>query len=397
MKILFIQGGSRVRVCSNDTFYVDSNFNNKIWERYKKYGDELIVILRKIDKTFNEENIKDNFNKIDLKLVDLKLVDDLYSPRYNFFNIKKRRRTKKRIKNEILSSDKVIIRSIGNFYANTALEYCKKYKKDYLIEVTGFKFEEFWNHGFLGKIKAIPAEIKSKMTMANAPYVVYVTEDALQKRYPCKNKTLGCSDVVVMPITEQELIEKNKKKIKKFSDSDSKIKLGTAAFLDYKLKRQKDVIKAIYQLKKMGINKFEYELIGSGEGKHLKKLINKYGLEDCVKILGALNHDEVNNWLDSIDIYIHPSHQEGLCRIIVEAMSRGCVVICANTGGNYELIEQKCIYSKNKLNSLIEKILSIGKENFEEISIRNYNNSKKYSENVLNQKRDKFYKEFIEN
>ena len=37
MRLLFIQGGSRVRVCSNNNKYVDGNFNNDIWKRYKSY------------------------------------------------------------------------------------------------------------------------------------------------------------------------------------------------------------------------------------------------------------------------------------------------------------------------------------------------------------------------
>ncbi len=397
MKLLFIQGGSRIRVCTNGTCYVDGNFNNMIWKRYKLYVDELTVILRKVNKTFDEEKIKDSFNKIDLKLIELSLVDDLYSPKSNFINIKKRNETKKIIKQEVLSSDKIIIRSIGNFYTNTALKYCKKYNKDYLIEVTGFAFEGLWNHSLLGKIKAIPAELKLKRSIINAPYAVYVTEDALQKRYPCRNETLGCSDVVVMPIEEQQLIEKNKIKIKNFLNKDSKIKIGTAAFLDVKWKGQKDIIKAIYQLKKQGINKYEYELIGSGEGKYLRKLIDKYNLKDCVKIKGALKHEDVMNWLDDIDIYVQPSYQEGLCRIIVEAMSRGCAIVCSNTGGNYELIDKKYIYHKKRIKDVIQKILSIGEENVEEISIRNYNKSKNYYESILNKKRDRFYKYFIEN
>lgn len=115
MKILFIQGGSRIRVCSNGTYYVDGNFNNMIWERYKQYGEELTVILRKIEKTFDEDKVKDTLNKIDLNLVNLKLVDDLYYPKSNFFDIKKRRKTKKIIKEAVLSSDKIIIRSIRKF------------------------------------------------------------------------------------------------------------------------------------------------------------------------------------------------------------------------------------------------------------------------------------------
>lgn len=69
-------------------------------------------------------------------------------------------------------------------------------------------------------------------------------------------------------------------------------------------------------------------------------------LEDCVSILGAKPHSEVFSWLDSIDIYVQPSFMEGLCRSIVEAMSRACPVICTNVGGNYELVSSDCLFEK---------------------------------------------------
>ena len=77
-----------------------------------------------------------------------------------------------------------------------------------------------------------------------------------------------------------------------------------------------------------------------------KKLIAELHLEDCVSILGAKPHSEVFSWLDSIDIYVQPSFMEGLCRSIVEAMSRACPVICTNVGGNYELVSSDCLFEK---------------------------------------------------
>ena len=130
MKLLFIQGGSRVRVCSNGRYYVDGNFNNDIWKRYKNYCDELTVILRKIDKIYLEEEVKNKLNYIDTDLLSLKLVDDIYSPKKKILNLSLRKKIEHQIKNEVSKSDKVIIRSVGNFYTNTALKYCKKYKKD---------------------------------------------------------------------------------------------------------------------------------------------------------------------------------------------------------------------------------------------------------------------------
>ena len=84
-----------------------------------------------------------------------------------------------------------------------------------------------------------------------------------------------------------------------------KIILGTAAFLDVKWKGHIYVIKALAELKKQGIENIEYQMIGSGTGKKIVKLANKLGVSEQVVILGAKKHEEVFNWLDEIDIYIH--------------------------------------------------------------------------------------------
>ena len=86
MKLLFIQGGSRVRCSTNGTFYVDGNFNNEVWKRYNSYCNDLTVILRKTNENYDESELNKKFNKIDLNLLNLKLVDDIYKPKKNFFN-----------------------------------------------------------------------------------------------------------------------------------------------------------------------------------------------------------------------------------------------------------------------------------------------------------------------
>ncbi len=394
MNLLFIQGGSRVRICENEKKYVDGNFNNDIWNRYKSYCSNLTIILRKCKGMFEEEQIKRKLNPIDEKILNLITVEDVYSPKINFFDIRLKKNIKKVIERHVREADAVIIRSLGNFYTNTALHYCKKYNKKYLIEVTGFAFEGLWYHSFWGKLVAIPREMYLRKNIKKAPYAVYVTEYALQQRYPCKNKSIGCSDVETNMISEEELKRKNEIKISKFKNN-KKIKIGTAAFLDVKWKGQEDIIKAIYILKKKKICNFEYELIGTGKGTKLQKLINKYRLNDCVKIKGALKHEQVNDWLDQIDIYVQPSYQEGLCRSIVEAMSRGCPVICTDIGGNSELISKEYLYPKKKINKFIEKLLLINAENYSDISLTNFNTAKGYNKQDLDKKRNEFYMNFI--
>lgn len=130
-------------------------------------------------------------------------------------------------------------------------------------------------------------------------------------------------------------------------------------------------------------------------GNALKKLIKKYGLDKEVKIIGALPHDEVFKWLENIDIYIQPSYMEGLCRAIVEAMNKACPVICTDAGGNFELIEEKNIYKQRDIFGLINILENINNEELKKNAVFNYNKSKKYTANLLNEKRNIFYSKFM--
>ena len=388
MKILFIQGGSRVRITEDNNYYVDGNFNNNIWKRYKKYCDELNVILRKIDSIYDKNELERKFNKIDTNICNLNLVKDVYRPKFNIFNLKLKNEIKKAIEYQVKINDRIIIRSLGNFYTNTALKYCKKYNKKYLIEVTGFGFEGMWYHSLLGKFCALKKEMKMKKEIKKAPYVLYVTDRVLQKRYPTKGINIGCSDVEIYEEDVYSSLQKNKNKEKKV--------IGTIGWLDVKYKGQQNVIKALFELKQKGYNNIYYEILGSGNPLRLQKIINKYSMEKEIKILSSRSHDEVLEWLKKIDIYIHPSFSEGLCRSIVEAMSVGCPIIASKVGGNVELINSDFLYNYYDIHKLEELIVKmIDEKILNKESITNYNMSKKFKQNQLEIKREYIYREFI--
>lgn len=392
MRLLFVQGGSRIKINSKNELFVDGNFNNSVFNDYYKLADEVTFLLRKDAKNYENEFLELQFTKLDSKF-NFELLPDFYrniKARLNLIEIKK---AEKKISQLVKKHDKVIIRSVGNFYTNTVLKYAKKYDKPYLIEVTGFAFEGLWYHSIKGKILAIPREIHLKKCLKNAPYAVYVTNEALQKRYPCKNITLGCSDVRLVK-TDNDVLEN---RIKKINKNNGKIILGTSAFLDVKWKGQRFVIYALAKLKKQGYNNFEYHVIGAGTGNRLRSLAKKLGVEDRVKIIGSLPHNEVFNWLDSIDIYIQSSFQEGLCRSIVEAMSRACPVICSDVGGNYELVDDEFLFKKADTKELINCLLKMDKSNAKKQAEINFYRSLNYEDQKLKIKRDEFYKNFIRN
>ena len=268
---------------------------------------------------------------------------------------------------------------------------CKKYGKPYLIEVAGYAFDGYWGHGDLyGKIVAYPYELLAKKSMREAKYCVYVTNYSLQKRYPSFGKTLGCSDVELNQLCKDDLNNKLYELSK-----EKKYVLGTIGWLNLKLKGQHDVIKALARLKKQGIDKFEYQLVGLGNHDYLDKLIKKYDLEENVKILGPMPHDKIFDWLRKVDIYIQPSYQEGLCRAIVEAMSVACPIIVSDAGGNPELANEKFVFKKGNVKQLAKILKNVTTAELLEESKRSYSLASDYRKEVLDAKRDEFYFEFI--
>lgn len=390
MKLLFVQGGSRVKINSKGEYFVDGNFNNTVFEDYCKLADDVTFLLRKDSWGYDDDFLELKFNKLEKKF-NILLLPDVYINLKARIDLIKIRKAEKFIAECVKQQDKIIIRSVGNFYTNTVLKYAKKYQKEYLIEVTGFAFDGLWYHSLKGKIVALPRELFLKKALKNAPYAVYVTNEALQKRYPCKGNTLGCSDVRLFSVND-DILHKRLNKIQNISD---KIVLGTAAFLDVKWKGQIYIIKALAKLKKQGYDYFEYQMIGAGKGDKLKKAIKRYHLDDTVKIFGAMPHNEVFNWLDTIDIYIQPSFQEGLCRAVIEAMSRGCPVICSDVGGNYELIDRQFIFKKANIGGFMKCLLKMDKGNMAKQAKSNVAKSMNYDRLKLDIKREKFYNEFI--
>lgn len=167
--------------------------------------------------------------------------------------------------------------------------------------------------------------------------------------------------------------------------------------LDVRWKGQFTVIKALGCLKSEGITNIEYHLIGIGTGEYIKKMSKLVGVEDQVRIIGALPHEEVMQWMDSVDIYLQPSYQEGLCRSIAEAISRACPVIASEVGGNNELISSDCLFHAGDIKQLVEKIKQMmNKEEQIKYAKLNFEHAHKYQKKALDSLRDEFYNRFME-
>lgn len=136
--------------------------------------------------------------------------------------------------------------------------------------------------------------------------------------------------------------------------------------------------------------------MGNGDNSYLKNLALKLGVIKQVKFLGGKPHEQVFDWLDSIDIYIQPSLQEGLPRALVEAQSKALPCLGSSTGGILELLSEDCIFDKkgNIPQAIADWLMNINQEKLLKYSENNFKEACKYQKEVLDKKRKKFYMSF---
>lgn len=357
----------------NGEYYSTGGLSNEILSRYAKYFGRVIVVARVV----NEDVTGENYSKItnsDVEIINRNLV------------------TVREIKKIVKKSDCVISR-LPSKIGSELVSYCNNIKPCF-VEMVACPWDSLSNHSIRGKIIAPFAMYFTKIQVKNAEYVLYVTNEFLQKRYPTKGKQLGCSDVCLEEVNPEILANR----IEHIKKNSGKYIIGTTAAVDVKYKGQEFVIKALSILKKRGITNFEYQLVGNGSQERLKQIAKKYGVEDKVIFLGGKPHDKVFEWLDSIDIYIQPSLTEGLPRALIEAQSRALPCCGTLVGGIPELLLKECVFDKkgDLPLTIANWLQDFTDEKAIEYATWNFNNSKNYQSDILAAKRDAFYREFIE-
>lgn len=389
MKLVYIQGGARLKRADDGSWFINADYTDDVWQRYLDICDELVIILRTDDETYPLHVCQAKFNKVIVRPnVKTIALPDIMKPASRFFSSKIRHKISKIVYNEVKDADRCILRS-SSYYTIQGFKACRKYGVPYAVEVTGFIKESQQTKGFAGRLLAVYFESYMKKMTRHARGAIYVTNQALQSRYVCPNMVVGCSDVLLSDISDKVL----QSRLLKIDQKINKIVIGTAGNLDWSLKGHKYVIQALSELKKKGYTDIEYQCIGVGTGAQIRENAAKYDVLEQVRVIGPLPHDKVYSWFDSIDIYVHPSEFEGLCRSIIEAMSRACPVIACDTGGNFELVENRYLVPVKDYFAIANKILLIIND-MQRSAVRNFEIAKGFDKDVLDEKRKCFLKEF---
>jgi glycosyltransferase involved in cell wall biosynthesis len=291
----------------------------------------------------------------------------------------------------ILKYDVVIAR-LPSEYGLMAVELANKLNKKLVVEVVGCAWDSLWNYGNLkAKMYAPILTYRMKKAVKNADFISYVSQEFLQSRYSGSEKAITVSvSNVEIPLLNEDIL---KKRLEKIELKNEKIVFGLIGSFKTKYKGIHDAIPVLGKLSKKYPN-LEFRILGSGNPDEYIEMAKQYNIEDKVFFDGVLPSGEaVFKWIDNIDVYIHPSYQEGVPRALIEAMSRGCPSIASTAGGIPELLDKNLTFNpsdKNKFYEILEKnIFSI--EWRIEQARRNFEKSKEYQKDILDKRRFDFF------
>ncbi len=380
MKLLFVHDGPLFYDKKGN--YYEYAYHGLL-ERYSYIADEITFLMRTVPLM---EQTKNTLVPEKIRVVS---VPDFKSPSLYF---KEKPRAEKIIEREVKESDCMILR--GSSCSDIAVKYAERYSIPYIYECVGCVWDSLWNYSLLGKAMALGSFLKTRKIIRNADYVYYVTNEFLQRRYPTKGKSVGCSDVIIS-LADDAVLSNRLERVKDIK-KHKRIILGTAAAIDVRYKGEEYVIKAIPELVKNGYD-VEYHLAGSNRlnSTFLYNLAKSYGVEGRVIFCGSLTSEQMIDFYDSLDIYIQPSKLEGLSRAVIEALSRACLTIGTNVGGIPELLQEQCLFKKGNSREICRVILDLVQGDMKSIIIENIKKAKEYELEILNQKRKQFYEIFL--
>ena len=109
------------------------------------------------------------------------------------------------------------------------------------------------------------------------------------------------------------------------------------------LERGKGVIELIEACRQLSSTyNFTLDLIGDGRvADEARTLIARYGLEACVRLRGWMPQEEVHKALTQADVFVLPSHAEGLPNAMVEAMAAKLAIVVSEVGAIPDVVEHR--------------------------------------------------------
>lgn len=194
---------------------------------------------------------------------------------------------------------------------------------------------------------------------ARACAVAYVTEHAMQARYPAASNafSVGVSDVELPPTA---FVDRPRDGRLQDPKTFRLLLVGSLAQL---YKGHDVLLRAAQQCISAG-NPLEITMIGEGCFRpQIEALARELGVMEHCRFLGQLAAGgPVREELDRADLFVLPSRTEGLPRALVEAMARGLPSVGSAVGGIPELLPARCLIPTEDHVALAQRIIALARD-----------------------------------
>jgi glycosyltransferase involved in cell wall biosynthesis len=225
--------------------------------------------------------------------------------------------------------------------------------------------------------------------IAGACAAAYVSEDALQQRYPPAPDAFSTNySSIVLPDLALASTERSP------SSHQSAFTLVIVCTLDNLSKGPDTLIDAVAMCVEDGL---DLRLIVVGGGRYQQQLedqVERLALDRRVGFLGWVPAgDGVRAQLDQADLFVLPSRQEGVSRATIEAMARALPCIATTVGGTSELLPPEDMVPPNDVTALARKIHDVvtNPERMTDMSTHNLEKAREYTEEALSIRWTAFY------
>ncbi len=295
----------------------------------------------------------------------------------------------------VRESDAYILRVPGLVGRLTWYEI-RRLKKPYALEVVADPWDALasgtWPSLFRPAFRrAGTRELRTMCREATA--IHYVTESALQKRYPAASDAYTIAYPNALIGSAYATLPTLQERFRRTGVAKS-VRIGFIGSLAQMYKGPDVLLRSFSFCRSRG-RALELVMVGDGRyAERMKVLAKQLGADDTQFVPRLPFGKPIFDFLDSVDLFVMPSRAEGLPRALVEAMARGCPCIGSNVGGIPELLAPDDLVPPNNPEALAQKIMEVtaNPQRMKEMSERNLARAKQFDPEVLREARLAFYR-----
>lgn len=344
------------------------------WSRYLQVFDRVHILARVGDS----EEVASNWMRADGGGVSFARLPNYVGPLHYLLNLPAIARA---MRAGFQFGDAVVLRVPSALASNLAPRLGRMHYP-YAVKVVGDPYDAFAARAVRHPLRAVWRwwfTTELRRLCAGAMAATYVTQAALQRRYPCPGYVVGSSDV---QLDAGAFVSESRH----WATARIPFRLIFVGSLAQLYKAPDVLIKAVAKCKSEGLAA-ELEIVG--EGKHrgeLEQLVRALGISDRVKFLGQLPAgDAVRARFDRADLFVLPSRSEGLPRAMIEAMARALPCLGSAIGGIPELLPPEDLVPPGDVDALAHKICAVAADppRLTRMSRRNWNEALNFKYDTL--------------